>query len=247
MEILLVTVLGLLAGVIGTGLGGVIGVFCSEISEQKISVLLGFSAGIMLMVISLDLMPEALELSGMWVSVLGLIIGSLVIAALDVVLPHVHISGEDEHHARLKRTGIVLVLGIALHNLPEGLAIGAGSMHEKGLGLFLAAMIALQNVPEGMAMSIPLRVARTNVSKILFAAFFAGLPMGLGAFLGQYFGGLSENFLAFSLSFAAGAMLFITCDELIPEANNLSKHHSATFGIMVGVITGIILSGLISV
>lgn len=243
MDLLTITLLGLAAGVLGTGIGGIIGVLVPCVTDKKISFMLGFAAGVMISIVAIELIPEALDLGNLGIVIVGFLAGGLVIAALDLFLPHVHIAGEDEVHVKLKRTGMVLALGIALHNFPEGLAIGAGAVRDIEMGILLALMIAIHNIPEGMAMSIPLKIARTSFLRIFFVAVCAGLPMGVGAFFGQLIGTVSDQFLAFALSFAGGAMFFIICDELIPESGKLSEKHSSTFGIMAGFILGLILIG----
>lgn len=244
MDLLTITLLGLAAGVLGTGIGGILGVLATGVTNKKISFMLGFAAGVMISIVAVELIPEAMEMSSLDIVVAGFLVGCFVIAALDFFLPHVHIAGEDEVHIKLKRTGVVLAVGIALHNLPEGLAIGAGAVRDIEMGMLLALMIAIHNIPEGMAMSIPLKIAKTRYSRILFAAVCVGVPMGIGAFFGQLIGAVSDQLLAFALSFAGGAMFFIICDELIPESAKLSERHSSTYGIMTGFVLGLILIGL---
>ena len=240
-EVAGVTLIGFAAGMLGTGLGGLLAVLLTAPGRSWLGALLGFSAGIMLAVIAFDLMPEALSVGGLWVSVAGLVLGAGLIALIDLTVPHRHLSGSRRDSVRLLRLGVVMGLGIALHNLPEGLAIGAGFAHDEALGLALAAAIALQNLPEGMAMGLPLSVSGRPGHVVVASTALTGFPMGVGAALGATVGNVSPNLLALALSFAAGAMLFITADELIPDAHEMGEGHAATAGIVVGVIAGIIL------
>lgn len=239
-----VTVIGLLAGTIGTGLGGLLAVMLRRPGQRMLSWMLAFSAGLMLTVVFMDLAEEALNSAPFVWGASGLVAGALFIAGLDIVLPHLHAAGGEMEGGRYLRTGILLGLGIAMHNLPEGLAIGAGFAHESSLGWGIATMIAIQNLPEGLAMSVPLCMGGVCRRKILLASIAAGLPMGLGALAGVAFGALSAGVLAASLGFAGGAMLYITCDEMIPEAQRLAEGHSGTFGIVIGALLGMALSGV---
>ncbi len=137
--------------------------------------------------------------------------------------------------------GILLGLGIALHNIPEGLAIGAGYASSDQLGLELALIMGIHNLPEGVAIAAALDAGGCRKSKTMLITALAGLPMAAGAFIGAMLGIVSPLVLSVSLGFAAGAMLFVTCDELIPNAQNLARGHSATLGFLLGVVTGILI------
>ena len=245
MTLLETTMIGFLAGTLGTGLGGLMAIFLCKIRASQLSALLGFSAGIMLAIVSFELMPRALEIGGIFVGIVGLIMGAILMAGVDLLLPHWHLTGEKETSPYIK-TGVVLGLGIAMHNLPEGLAIGGGGSQGTALGIALALSIMVHNIPEGLAMALPLTLGKVCGSKTLLGTIAVGVPMGLGAFIGGLIGQVSPAFLSIALSFAAGAMLFITCDEMIPQAEGLSEGHSATFGTVAGVISGILITSLIT-
>ena len=243
-ELLRITLLGTLAGVLGTGLGGVAVAFLPKMRNSVLSAMLGLSAGIMLAIVAFDLLPEAFKVAGTAWGLLGLAAGAGLLALTDLVTPHVHFLAADEESKRFLHTSLVIGLGIALHNLPEGLAIGAGFGSSDRFGLAMAALMAIQNAPEGMAMACPLCQTAVTPWRTIGWTILAGLPMGLGAFLGGLLGHVSPVLLAASLGFAGGAMLFITCDELIPDAQEFKAGHSGTFGIMLGVIVGVAVSTL---
>ncbi|MEW6523752.1 MAG: ZIP family metal transporter [Bacillota bacterium] len=244
-ELLRVALVGLVAGVAGTGLGGVITACFARPDKRVFSTLLGFSAGIMISVVAFDLMPEALELAPVWWGLAGLLLGVLVLTLVDLLVPHIHFLSDDLESSRYVRASLFVGLGIAMHNLPEGLAIGAGFGASERFGTGIAVLMALQNFPEGMAMGAPMVLARVKYRTIILATAAAGLPMGAGAILGYLAGGLSPLVLALALGFAGGAMLFVVCDELIPDAQELRVGHSGTFGIILGVVTGILVSTLL--
>lgn len=238
MSLAHVALLGLLAGVLGTGSGGLIVVITHKRIKLPMSALLGFSAGVMLAVVFHELIPEALEDGGFSAGMLGMIVGVSLMLLFDYALPHVHLMADGRTNSYV-RTGILLGLGIALHNFPEGLAIGTSFAHDEFLGYTIAVVLALHNLPEGMAMAILLSVGNVPPLRVWGYTMLAGLPMGAGALLGGWMGSISPLFLGFGLGFAAGAMLYITCHELIPGAQSASRGYAATFGIVVGVIVGI--------
>ncbi len=246
MDLIHVTILGLIAGVVGTGAGGLIAVLTHRRAKLPLGMLLGFSAGVMLAVVFHELIPEALEDGGFGPGMFGLIIGVLMMLSLDRLLPHIHLSansGNTRHQNDLVRTGLLLGLGIALHNFPEGLAIGTSYAFDATVGYSIAAVLALHNLPEGMAMAIPLSAGNISSIKVWGYTLLAGVPMGLGALLGGWIGTISGTFLGVGLGFAAGAMLYIICHELIPGAQRSSRGYMATFGIVLGVLLGIALLG----
>lgn len=238
-----VSLIGLFAGVVGTVSGGFIAVCFKSLQKNALSAILGFSAGIMLVIIFNELIKEAFEVGGFLLALIGLTAGITILWLLDVVFPHLHFASCEGEEGRFFRAGILLAIGIALHNIPEGLAIGAGYASNNELGAGLAVIMALHNIPEGVAMASPMVIAGLLKRKIVLAAAMAGLPMGVGAFIGSLIGSISPAFLSFSLGFAAGAMLYIVCDELIPDAHLLAgcKKHLATGGIVAGVICGLII------
>ncbi len=246
MYILRVFALGLAAGIAGTAGGGLIAVFTHRKLKLPISSLLGFAAGIMLAVVFKELIPHAIEDGGLTLASLGIMLGVLVMMALDNFLPHKEISDENlSCQSSLIRVGVLLGVGIALHNFPEGIAIGTSFAREPVLGITIALILTLHNIPEGMAMAIPLSAAEISPLKVLWYTTLAGVPMGLGSLIGGWVGKTSPVMLSIGLGFAAGAMLYITCHELIPGAQKRTNGHAATAGLAVGVILAIlILAGI---
>ena len=235
-----VTLLGLLAGIIGTGAGGLCSIFFNRPNPRFLGAILAFSAGVMLAIIFLELLVESMAYSGYPAALGGLTLGMGAFYLLDHYLPHHHpVSAENHGRGDYLKKGSLLALGIGLHNLPEGLAIGAGFSGSTGLGLTLTILIALHNIPEGMAVAAPLKFGGYSFRKVLFITALSGAPMGLGALAGALIGGISPIVLGISLAFAAGAMLYIVCDELIPDAYETAGSHLAIAGIFLGVALGI--------
>lgn len=244
-QIVSITIIGLLAGIVGTGSGGIIAFFLKRPGPGLLSFFLGFSGGIMLAIVLMDLVPEAIEAGNFSLAIIGLILGAILILLLDLRLPHFHLFEGPEEANSYIRTGVLLGLGIALHNLPEGLAIGSGFVASPSLGISLALTIAIHNVPEGIAMACPLSVGGLKVSRVFLYVILAGLPMGIGAFIGASIGTISPAILSLSLSCAGGAMLYIIFNELIPGSQEMAKGQSGTIGAVFGTIVGILILALV--
>ena len=137
------------------------------------------------------------------------------------------------------RTGIIVSIGLAIHNFPEGLAIGSGFEASLKLGLGLAIAICLHDIPEGISMAVPMKNGGMKKSRVIFYVLLSGITTGIGAFFGAIIGAISESVIAICLSFAAGAMLYIVSGELIPESNKLYRGRMSAIGNMIGFILGI--------
>ncbi|MGE5543202.1 MAG: ZIP family metal transporter [Bacillota bacterium] len=233
---------GLFAGVVGTTAGGLVLLLFRRPSDMVFSLILGFSGGIMLSVTAFDLMPEAFGLAGVGWGIAGLVLGAILIGLVDLFTPHIHFLSTDRESSRFARASLFIGLGIAMHNLPEGIAIGAGLSSSARFGVGLTILMTLHNMPEGMAMCAPMCRAAGCSWRMVGMAAAAGVPTGVGALIGVVLGATSPVVLALSLGFAAGAMLFVTCDELIPDAQELGVGHTGTYGIVAGVVAGIALS-----
>lgn len=244
-EVLAITLIGLAAGVLGTGSGTLIALFIRQPGKVVLSFVLGSAGGIMLAIVLMDLLPESIEVGNFVSAFAGLLAGVIFILLLDLKMPHFHFFETSEEMARFIRTGTILGLGIAMHNIPEGMAIGASYVASPTLGFTLALTIALHNIPEGMAMACPLCAGGMKVRLVLLYTALAGLPMGIGAFLGAVLGAISPLFLSLSLGFAAGAMLYIIFGELIPGAHSAGNGHAGTFGAVFGTVVGILLLAVI--
>jgi zinc transporter, ZIP family len=244
-----VTIIGFLCGMIGTGLGGFLTILIRNPSKRFMAVLLGFTSGVMLSVVCFDLLPEAFKLGSVWLSFAGMTVGVGLILLIDEFIPSElsmtkNARGRTDTDYGFIKSGMLLGIGIAIHNFPEGLAVGSGFAANNALGLGLAIVIALHDVPEGVAMAAPLKMGGINKLKVLIYTILAGIPMGVGAFIGEVVGGISPIFICLCLSFAAGSMLFITCGELIPKSQSIYKGRISTIGMLVGIMSGIFISSV---
>lgn len=237
-EILRTTLLGLFFGTFGTTLGGILGIIIKKNSNKFLSFILSFASGLMMAVICFDLIPEALGISSIYSVLIGIFIGIIAMIFCDVLVQNKFqrkFRGENS----LLKTGIIVSIGLAIHNFPEGLAIGSGFDASLRLGLGLAIAICLHDIPEGISMAVPMKNGGMSKWKVLFYVVLSGITTGIGAFFGAVIGTISESIIALCLSFAAGAMLYIVSGELIPESNNLYKGRMAGIGNIIGFIIGI--------
>ncbi len=241
-RILAVTLIGFITGMVGTGLGGMIAFFLHRPSKQLMAVILGFTGGIMLSVVCFDLIPQAIEMGGMVLGFLGVMAGAAGVLFMDNLIskkPNKIAADEDLDFIK---TGMLLGLGIAVHNFPEGLAVGSGFAAQNSAGLRLALIIALHDMPEGIAMAVPLKLGGYKPIMIFLYTVIAGIPTGIGAFFGELLGGISNIFISLCMGFAGGAMLYITCGEIIPKTRSIYKGGISTAGTIIGLLCGLYIT-----
>ena len=211
MEILKTTILGLFFGTFGTTLGGIIGVVIKKHSNKFLSFILAFASGLMMSVICFDLLPEALGISNIVNVIIGTIIGIVSMIFCDILVEKKFSvnSKTKGMENNLLKTGIIVSIGLAIHNFPEGLAIGSGFEASLKLGLSLAITNCLNEIPEGISMEETKKNGGMKISKVIFYVILSGITTGIGAFFGAIIGSISQVVISICLSFAAGAMLYI--------------------------------------
>ena len=264
-----------LAGVGGTGLGGLIGALLQKDSKRMVSLLLSFAGGVMLSVVCFDLVTEAIETNvGIWIVVGAIAIGVAATYLLNHLIdrktnpevPHIdenhpktaddldeliHSDHLVEHHARkdskfgLFVAGVVMACAIALHNVPEGMTIGASYASNNGAmggaALVLAVLIGLHNIPEGMAVSVPLISGGMPRWKAVLITASSGIPTILGALLGYWLGEIGPIGLTLSLGFASGAMLYVVFGEILPQSILMYHSKLPAFSAIVGILVGLLI------
>ena len=240
------TLLGLFFGTFGTTIGGIIGVTFKNPSNKFLSFILQFAAGLMLAIICFDLIPEALEVSNLSSTFIGIFIGVAAMIVCDNLVKKIYNKkGKSKSTTNsLLKTGIIVGIGLAIHNFPEGLAIGSGFESSIKLGFSLALAIALHDIPEGISMSVPMKNGGMSKFKAVILTLLSGVTTGIGAFFGAIVGGISESIIGICLSFAAGAMLYIVSGQLIPESNKIYKGRMGSVGNILGLIVGILATRL---
>jgi ZIP family zinc transporter len=236
----------LLAG-LATGLGGAVIAFLPRFSRRVYDTLLGFSAGVMLAA-GFTLLWPALQRNGILPVALGFITGALLVLLLERLVPHLepHFAPEI-NNCPGKRLGMLMAAALTLHHLPEGLAIGvafAGSAPGQHLGYIVVLAIAMQNIPEGLAVAMPLRRCGAGRMRAFLWATLSGLTEPLAAALGYWFVGRIGNMVPFALALAAGAMIFVASDQLIPESRTQPQFKSPSLGLISGFVLLAVLTKL---
>ena len=276
-----VTLVTLISGAGGTGLGGLIGALFKSESNRTISLLLAFAGGVMTAMVCFDLLAEAEEAAsqvtehGVLLVILAVALGVAVVYLLnhlidrktrkevshtadadhpethddiDELVHADHLNMHKRHHdskLSLFVAGVVMACAIALHNIPEGMTIGASFAVSSdlmwGTGMIMAVLIGLHNIPEGMAVAVPLISGGTGRVRATLLTAACGLPTVLGAWLGFWLGDIGSLGLTMSLGFASGAMLYVVFGEIMPESYLIYRSKLPAFAVMVGLALGMFM------
>jgi len=241
-----------------TAIGAATVFVAKEISRKVLDAMLGFAGGVMIAASYWSLLAPAIEMSQgkgipAWVPALvGFLTGGIFLRGVDMVLPHLHIGFLREEAEGLKtgwHRSILLVLAITLHNIPEGLAVGvafgalaaglpAASM---GAAIALAIGIGIQNLPEGLAVSMPLRREGVSRLKSFWYGQLSAVVEPIAGVIGAATVIIAQPILPYALAFAAGAMIFVVIEEVVPEAQRGGNADLATMGGMVGFAVMMVL------
>ena len=264
-----------LAGIGGTGLGGVIGALFKRDSKRTVSLLLSFAGGVMTSIVCFDLIDSAIDTkTNIFIIALGIIFGVVMVYLLNLYIDRVtnhevrhigknhpataddldeiihsnhlsvHIRKHDDR-VSLFVAGVIMACAIALHNLPEGMTIGASYANSNGLmhgsALVLAVLIGLHNIPEGMAIAVPLINGGVKRRMAILVTALTGAPTIVGALLGYWLGDIGPLGLALSLSFASGAMLYVVFGEILPQSILMYRSKLPAFFVIIGMLLGLIV------
>ncbi|HEY9062604.1 MAG TPA: ZIP family metal transporter [Pseudobacteroides sp.] len=243
MDLLLkVSLIGLISGIAGTGAGGLMAFFIKDISNRTLGFIIEFSSGLMTAVVCFELLPEAFGFGGIYLTFAGVIAGILTIIAVEEFINSSDYIKKSYKNSSLLKTGILTAIGLALHNFPEGIAVGSGFGASVELGIAITFVILVHDIPEGIAMALPMKLGGLSKFKAFFYTALTGVPMGIGAFIGAFLGGISKDLIGACLGFAGGCMIYIVLGELIPQSKSLYKGRLPVIGNILGLICGIIVS-----
>lgn len=233
---------------LATTIGGLI-VLVKNPGKKFFGFVTGLAAGVMIILSFLGLIAEAWSEAGFLITTLGFAFGALTMFSLDFFIPHIRfvVIESKMPKPKLFRSGMLIAIGIALHNIPEGLSVGAGYLHSPEFGLFVAVAIALHNIPEGIATAMPLYAGCSSRRAALKITMLSGLVEPIGALLAVFFLKFFELPLAAALAFASGVMIFITLDELVPIAQRHGHEHFTALGIIAGATITMLLMGMLNI
>ena len=238
---------------LSTGIGSLIALMAKHTNTKFLCASLGFSAGIMIYVSFMEMMPQAkLELisefgekSGTLYLILAFFAGIVFINIIDFMIPESvnphEIQGVEDMDAKnrsLKRTGLIVAMSIAIHNFPEGIATFTSALGSLDVAIPITVAIAIHNIPEGIAVAVPIYHATGSRKKAFWLSFASGLAEPVGAliaylFLMQFWTPAMNGII---LSMVSGIMVFISIDELLPSAEKYGKHHLCIMGLIAGML-----------
>jgi ZIP family zinc transporter len=256
---------------LATALGALPFLFIRELPRRAYDGILGLGAGLMLAAATLGLLAEALAgvripgagLDGgrLALVVAGFSVGVAIAAAMDRLIPHRHARGHHQHlghepghdhHDRLAGPsdpgrGYAIVGALSIHRVPEGLAIGAGfaAVEHARLGMLLAIVVGLQNACEGIVMAAPLRQGGVAAGRTTLIITLAGLATPLAAIAGGVLGGRTTPTMPFILALAAGTLIYVTSNEIIPESHSHGFEGTASSGVVAGFLLTMVLGALL--
>jgi len=240
--IIIPLLLTLLAG-LSTVLGGFIFLHHTFCKRKFIGFFLGLSAGVMIYLSFLELLPYSIKNIGFLIANILFFLGIVLMALIDFLIPHHYLEERIcRRHSIIDRqllsTGIVVTLGLIIHNFPEGMAVFLSSFTNIKLGILLALAIAIHNIPEGIAVAAPIFHATQDRIKAIKYAFISGMAEPFGAIIAYLIlkPYLSENFLSYIFAPVAGIMVYISFDELLPASFRDDHGHHAIIGIITGMI-----------
>jgi len=249
--LLLSTIAGL-----STTVGSVIAFIMKKPSDKFISFIMGFSAGVMILVSFVELLQEGIKTNGTLIGILFFLLGMGLMLLIDITVSHYYeyeddftleenndISGNSNNHElsrqrQLRKTSLLVTMGVFIHNFPEGMATFIGSLKDLELGILITLAIALHNIPEGIAVAATVSSHTKNRFKPFLWSFVSGISEPIGALLAAFvlFPFINDVLLGALLSVVGGFMVYISLDELLPMSRSLGKEHLSILGIAAGML-----------
>ncbi|MDD5634822.1 MAG: ZIP family metal transporter [Candidatus Omnitrophica bacterium] len=246
MNIILIGTLASLAAGLATIIGALSVFFVRRVSDKFLDAAMGFAAGVMLSVTFFGLIAPAIRVGGIWRTALGISLGAVFLMFMEKAIPHIHrVTGMKGPAIRLNKIWL-FILAITIHNFPEGLTVGVGfAGNSIPAGIVLAVGIGIQNIVEGLAVALSFFRATNKMTKAFLVASFTCVVEPIGGLLGASIVCLGKFLVPYGMAFAAGAMLFVTVEELIPETHSRGNVRESTIGIIFGFIVMMVLENIV--
>ena len=225
---------------LSTTIGSLIAFLLKEPSKKFISLIMGFSAGVMILISFVELLNAGIEASTFLIGHIFFFLGMIFMLVIDIGISHKYEfeDSEKKSNNKLEKTSLLVMLGVFIHNFPEGMATFVGTLKSVELGIFLAVAIAIHNIPEGIAVAVPIYTATKNSKKAFFWSFISGVSEPLGALIAGLvlFPFINDFVLGAVLAIVGGFMVYISLDELLPASRYSGFEHLSIIGIIIGMV-----------
>ncbi len=227
-----------------TSIGSVMGFFFKDPGPKYLTLSMGFSAGVMILISFVELLQAGIESLGFFIGHVWFFLGFLAMFLIDINVSHKYefegfenLKGEKSNGVKMEKTSLLVGLGVFIHNFPEGMATFAGALKDIQLGIMLAIAIAIHNIPEGIAVAVPVYTSTKSGKKAFLWSFLSGVSEPLGALIAGLilFPFLNDVVLGIMLSIVGGFMVFISLDELLPVSRSFGNEHLSILGILIGM------------
>lgn len=219
-----------------------IGVFMgSGINAKKINFvasLYEISAGMMTGIVCFEMLPESVQISNIYFTVIGAIFGVLFTLIIDIIINIYNVNKQN----LISTTAIIVIIAMSIHNIVEGIAIGSSFVYSIALGTTLLIANTLHDIPESLVIGIALNKEKTTNAKMIIKSIILALPTAIGAIIGNIIGNISETYVAISLSLSGGCMLYIVACELIPSSKEISKNKIISLSYILGILIGLFIT-----
>lgn len=226
-------------GAISSGIGGFLGGAIKTKNDDILAGLFEITAGIMTGIVCFDMLPESFKIASIGYSILGIVCGIILVYFINYFVER------ENNNKKVKKytsVSLVVMISMAVHNAIEGLAIGSGFAYSFSLGITILISIFLHDIPEGMVVGVTNKTNNQGLLKNILQSAFVGACVGVGCFVGAVLGNIDDRYIAFSLSIAAGAMLYIVACELIPNSKQISSRKIVSVMYILGILIGAILN-----
>lgn len=236
---------GLLTGWMGMLTGIICSFFIKGIGNRFKGTIIGFIGGLMLAMVFFDLLPISLETGSIYITIVSVSLGLILAVLIDGTLNHHNIPAINNQKNNYLKTAIFMAIGIGIHNIPSGVALGSLLSTNPIKAFHLSIALIIHGIPEGLAVGLFLNESSISSIILVFVSFLTSIPMGLGSLLGGVISKISPIISSVSLAFAAGMILYITCRETLPSARDTWSGRLSTIGNVLGIMVGMLLISLL--
>jgi zinc transporter, ZIP family len=237
----------LLISLLGPIMGSLIGVIRSP-SQRYMYNILAFAAGVMLTISFVILLPLSISYSSGVICAVGIVVGALIMFIIDILIPHIHpelCRLDKDKVCDIRKSSVYITTGLFIHNLPEGMVIAIGALSHTKIGLAIAIAMAIQKIPEGICTSAPRFYCTNQRLKSFLISCLTIIPLLIGFVITYYvYSNVSLGIVGFLTGLAAGLMIYISADELIPNSSRKLTDHNTILAFMIGVIFVILLNSI---